>query len=132
MTDQVMKWVIKAKEDFNIAKHELNLPEEEISTGPVCFQSQQVVEKLLKAWLIAKSRDFEKTHNLEYLLQLCSEQDLEFKDLDTGNLTFYGVEVRYPDEFYIPSVREAKECLEIALKVRDFVFKKLEIKDEKL
>jgi len=73
--------------------------------------------------------EFGKTHNLEYLLELCVKEDDEFKGIEVGNLSFYAVEVRYPDEFYTPSIEEAKECLEIARKVREFVMKKLSIKE---
>lgn len=131
--EQVKNWIIKAMEDFNIAKHELTFPENEISTGPVCFHCQQVVEKLLKAYLVSKNiDDFGKTHDLEGLIKLCSKQDTEFKNLNVGNLTDYAVEVRYPEEFYIPSIEEAKECFEIATKIKGFIFKKLQIVEEDL
>ena len=58
--------------------------------------------------------------------------DEEFKDVDVGNLSFYAVEVRYPDEFYTPNVNEAKECIKIATKVKEFVMRKLEVKDDEL
>jgi len=47
-------------------------------------------------------------------------------------LGFYAVEIRYPDEFYIPSITEAKEAFQIAQKVKDFVLKKLGISGDKL
>lgn len=130
--EYIKKWIIKAIEDFNIAKHELSFPEDEISTGPVCFHCQQVVEKLLKAYLVSKSIDFGKTHDLAYLLELCIKQDAEFKKLNIGNLKAYAVEVRYPEEFYVPSVEEAKKCFEIASKVKDFIFQKFGIKEKDL
>jgi HEPN domain-containing protein len=73
--------------------------------------------------------EFGKTHNLEYLLEVCVKKDDEFKGIEVGNLSFYAVEVRYPDEFYIPSIDEAKESLEIARKVKEFVTMKLGIKE---
>lgn len=60
------------------------------------------------------------------------KQDSNFKKLNIGNLKFYAVEVRYPDEFYIPSINEAKECFDIASRVKDFVLKKLRVKEEDL
>jgi len=47
-------------------------------------------------------------------------------------LSSYAVEVRYPDEFYVPSLEEARRSFEIAVEVKDFVFRKLGIKDEDL
>jgi len=133
MIDEYLKkWIIKAMEDFKVAKHELNLPEAEMATGAVCFHSQQLVEKLLKAHLISTGVDFEGTHDLKFLLELCISQDIDFKELEVGNLTSYAVEIRYPDEFYIPSTGEAKECFEIASRIKDFVFEKLGITDNNL
>lgn len=67
----VRKWLIKAMEDFMVAKHELNLSEEEIITSAVCFHCQQLVEKLLKAHLVLNNVKFPKTHDLKFLLDLC-------------------------------------------------------------
>jgi HEPN domain-containing protein len=75
--------------------------------------------------LTFKEVDFGRTHNLEMLLKLCVEKDKDFQNLDVGDLTFYAVEVRYPDDFYIPPLEEAKECFKIASKVKEFVLKKL-------
>jgi hypothetical protein len=44
----------------------------------------------------------------------------------------YAIEVRYPDEFYIPSIEEAKECFEIATKVKEFILIKLGIAEKEL
>lgn len=129
MDDYIKRWLIKAMEDFNVASHELNLPDDEIVTGAVCFHCQQFVEKLLKMYLIYKKIDFGKTHDLKFLTDLCLQQDSDFKRLNVGNLTSYAVEVRYPDEFFIPTVSEARECFKIASNARDFIFEKLEIKE---
>lgn len=126
--EKVKKWVIKALEDFNSVEHEFRLSDEEIVASTVCFHCQQFVEKMLKAYLTLKKIDFGKTHDLEVLLKLCIKEDRDFQNLNIGDLTFYAVEVRYPEEFYTPTLEEAKECFEIASKVKDFVFKKLEIK----
>jgi len=125
--DYVKKWVMKAINDINIVKHELVQPDSEMVTDAICFHCQQSVEKFLKAYLVMKKIDIGKTHNLEFLLELCKKQDIDFGNIDVGNLSFYAVTVRYPDEFYTPSVQEAKECFEIASAVRDFILRKLEL-----
>ncbi len=123
--DYIEKWIVKALNDLKIAGHELNQPANEMVTDAVCFHCQQAVEKLLKAYLASKNVDFGKTHNLEFLLELCLKQDPDFKNLKVGNLSFYAVEIRYPDEFYMPSVAEAKECFNVASKAKDFLLKKI-------
>ena len=130
--DYVKNWLIKANGDLKVAENEMNLTSEQMVTDAVCFHSQQAVEKLLKAFLITKNVEFGKTHNLEFLAELCGKEDEEFKELEVGNLSFYAVEVRYPDEFFIPSLDEAKECLRIARKVKEFVMNKLEVKDDEM
>lgn len=125
--DKIRKWVIKALEDLKTAEHEIRLSDKEMVTTSVCFHSQQFVEKILKAFLSSKKIDFGRTHDLEILLKLCTEEDKDFKSLDVGNLTDYAVEVRYPEEFYTPTIVEAKECFEIAQKVKSFVLKKLKV-----
>ena len=99
MDGYIQRWVIKAKNDFKIAEHELGQTDNEIVTDAICFHCQQSIEKLLKAYLASKNIDFGKTHNLEFLLELCRKQDADFENLNVGNLSFYAVEVRYPDEF---------------------------------
>jgi HEPN domain-containing protein len=130
--EYIKKWLLKADNDLKVAENEMRLSPEETVTDAVCFHSQQAVEKFLKAYLITKNVEFGKTHNLEFLLELCVKENKEFAEIEVGNLTFYSVEVRYPDEFYIPSINESKECIEIARKVKRFVLEKLEIGEDEL
>jgi len=105
--DYIEKWIIKAVNHLNVAEHELRQPTDEIITDAICFHCQQAEEKLLKEYLASKKYRF-PTHNLEFLLERCLEIDPDFKEVDVGNLSFYVVEIRYPDEFYISSIPEAK------------------------
>ncbi|MEK7396796.1 MAG: HEPN domain-containing protein [Candidatus Poribacteria bacterium] len=129
INELVRKWLIRAMDDFKMAKHELNLPDDEIVTGGVCFHCQQLVEKMLKAYLVSESEKFPKTHNLSLLLQLCIKQDSDFIKLNLGNLTFYAVDSRYADDFYTPSVDEARECFEIASTAKDFILRKMNVSE---
>ena len=130
MIDEYLKkWLIKANKDLKVAENEIILPPEDMVTDAICFHSQQAVEKYLKAYLIFKQVEFDKTHNLEFLLEICIENESDFSQIDVGNLSFFAVEVRYPDDFYIPTEQEARECLEIARKVKEFIYKKLNITD---
>ncbi len=122
----IERWLIKADNDLKVAENELKLSVEDMVTDAICFHAQQAVEKYLKAYLITKNIDFGRTHNLEFLLKLCTGQDPEFQQIDVKDLSFYAVQVRYPDEFYIPSVDETQEYVEIARSVRKFVLEKLE------
>lgn len=67
---------------------------------------------------------------------MCIERDNDFINLiereKASQLTDFAVEVRYPEEFYIPTLNETKEYFTLALKVKDFVFNKLGIGEEDL
>jgi len=133
MKDAYLKgWLIKANNDIRIIQNEFSLPEERIVTDAVCFHAQQAVEKFLKSFLISKNTEFSKTHNLNLLLSKCIFLDKEFEILDLGNLNYYGIDVRYGEELYLPSNNEAKEAFEIASKVKEFVLMKLIVKEEDL
>ncbi|WAM31913.1 HEPN domain-containing protein [Caldicellulosiruptor naganoensis] len=130
MNDIVNNWIKKALEDLKVAEHELSLEENQMVTSAICFHSQQAVEKLLKAYLTSKNVKVGKSHDIAYLLQLCIHQDSDFlklKELNVEQLTFYAVEIRYPDDFYIPSIEEAKASYELAVLVKEFILKKIEV-----
>lgn len=42
-----------------------------------------------------------------------------------NNVDNFNIEVRYPDDFYIPTIEEARESIELAEKAKEFVLKKL-------
>lgn len=126
----ILRWLRKAESDLKVVKHLLMINEP--PTDALCFHCQQAIEKYLKAFLTFRNVRVKKIHDMEAILNLCIEQDKEFENLDKENissLSLFAVEVRYPEEFYIPTLDEVKKYFEIALKVKDFVFKKLGIRE---
>jgi hypothetical protein len=79
---------------------------------------------------VNKNIPFPKTHILEILKQKCVEIDDSFQDIDFENLSQYAVEIRYPDEFYLPDVEEAIESVKIAEQVKSIILDKLGLKEE--
>jgi HEPN domain-containing protein len=121
----VEQWIKIAERDLITAKQ--GLEADEVITDTVCFHCQQAAEKYLKAFLVKHQIEFSKTHNLMTLLNLCATIDRSFKEelSDTDNLTDYAVEIRYPDDWYEPTGEETKQAYELALKVKEFVLKRL-------
>jgi len=132
--DVVKKWIKKAESDLKIGLGEME--SENPATDAICFHMQQCVEKYLKAFLIFKNQEIVKTHDIALLLKKCVELDEEFmilfeKEIDI--LTDYAIEIRYPDDFYFPSIEETKKAIEKAKDVKNFVLSKLNwIQDESL
>jgi HEPN domain-containing protein len=73
--------------------------------------------------------EFSKTHNIMSLPNLCATVDKSFKEepQEAYILTDYAVEIRYPDDWYEPTIEETKKAYDIALNVKGFVLKKLDI-----
>jgi len=123
----VNEWVKKADDDLRTA--ELIIQVKDPMTWVICFHCQQAAEKYLKAYLTQHWIEFEKVHDLMYLLRLCMNKDLEFKEIEfeLGKLNIYSVTPRYVfDKTIEYTVEEAKEAIEKAKKVKEFVKKKLE------
>lgn len=127
MTDSYAKsWITKALEDMRVAEHEAELGKDEMVTGAVCFHSQQAVEKLLKAFLISHNVEFSRTHDVVYLLTLCSEVEHQFSEINLGDMNYYAVRARYPDgDSPTISEEEALHALETAQSVKRMVLSKL-------
>lgn len=105
-SDYLKNWIAKADNDLMIIKHELFLPESEWVTDMICYHCQQAAEKYLKALLIYQDREIPKTHNIEFLLTLLKELNPEISSLDVKDISQFGVDIRYPDDFYTPSVEQ--------------------------
>ena len=130
MIDEYIKnWINKANNDFKIVEHELSLAEEEAVKDVVCFHCQQAVEKYLKAFLIYHKIEIERTHNIEHLLDQCVAIDKDFANMEVKELSSFGVDIRYPDDFYIPDMEEVNFYYSLTKRVKDLVLAKLGIKE---
>ncbi|RJP91524.1 MAG: HEPN domain-containing protein [Desulfobacteraceae bacterium] len=125
MNHLVEQWIKIAERDLLTAAQ--GLQADMIITDTACFHCQQAAEKYLKAFLVKEQIEFTKTHNIMSLLNLCATVDDSFKKTlsEADLLTDYAVEIRYPDEWYEPTIEEARQAFEITLKVKYFVLNKL-------
>jgi len=127
VSPQIAAWLRKAQEDeFAV----MALLKEKVSISNVVFFSQQIVEKLMKAFLIHLNIEPPKTHDLVKLESMICEHDSSFNQFHSEfeQLCQYYIETRYPGDW--PEgidIKEAKIAFESALKIKDFIFKKLGI-----
>ncbi|MCK4256339.1 HEPN domain-containing protein [candidate division WOR-3 bacterium] len=130
MIDEYIKqWLTKADNDLKIVEHELDLPEKEIVKDIVCFHCQQAVGKYLKAFLIYHKVEVERTHDIEHLLDQCALIDKDFVNIEVRELSSFGVDIRYPDDFYVPDMEEVKFYYDLTKRVKGLVLTKLEIRE---
>lgn len=124
--DIVKMWIKKADNDFKIGVDEINT--DNPTTDAICFHMQQCIEKYLKSFLIFNNIEILKTHNIWLLLDKCSEIDKEFNIYKTDKteiISDYGVDIRYPDDFYEPSLIETKNAIDLTINIKEFVKQKL-------
>jgi HEPN domain-containing protein len=73
-------------------------------------------------YLVSKGDEPVITHNISILVASCALYEPAFKELEKYDfLTGYAVSLRYPDDFYMPEVDEAREALAAAQEARAFV-----------
>jgi len=117
----VVRWLDKAEEDFRVAGYLSS--GETVFLSAIGFHAQQAVEKYLKALLVHHQVEFPKTHDIQELLNLLAPvaPSLAGSLRDAAELTPYGVEVRYPDDFPDMTQDEAVAAVDTAAKVREAV-----------
>ena len=120
-------WMVKAWRDLETARR--------AATGEppfydiAVYHCQQAAEKAVKAFLVYHDKPYEKTHDIEVLIDLACEIDSKFSDLaDAADaLTPYATRFRYPNATFAvePQPVEYNEALQHAKSVYDFVLSRL-------
>jgi len=92
----VREWLDKARADLRVVRRLLTPDCAE--WGAVGFHCQQAIEKSLKAYLVAQNADFQRVHDLRYLLQACLTHEPRFTEFVgvVEPLTTFAVVFRYP------------------------------------
>ncbi len=119
----ILDWMKKAEQDLKSAR--LLIAAEEDLYDTVCFHSQQLAEKALKALFVARNIEFPKTHNLLLLSNLLLDADVIKYNEELESLTKYAIESRYPGEYVEPRREDAQKALAVATKIYDLVKTKL-------
>ena len=93
--DEARWWLEQAESDLSAVEVLFDAGKFDL----VCFLSQQVAEKALKAYLFSQGEDLIVTHSITRLCDMCSRYEPSFQDLKKRirRLTPYYVEARYPN-----------------------------------
>ncbi len=127
--EYVRAWLSKAASDIKNAQMILSAKESSPPLDTVCFHCQQASEKYLKGYLSCHDRTFPYSHNLADIVAECMQVDQSFALIQKKAeiLTPYAVEIRYPDDFYMPTRQDAEEAFAIAVEIRDFILARLDM-----
>jgi HEPN domain-containing protein len=121
LDELIGEWLARAEHDLRVAEFLLTMPDPPPES--IGFHAQQCVEKALKAFLTLRRVRFERRHDLNYLIDLCTPLDSAFDQLrsEADELTPYAVEYRYPDALPLLSLDAARSTVETANRIYAFV-----------
>lgn len=113
-------WFTKAKDDLRVARALLDFESEH--NEATVFHCQQAAEKSIKGYLTHHKIRFNKTHDIEKLLEVVAtiDKSLSAKFKKAGVLTKYAVAYRYPEEVELPEPLNKKiseEAFELAKEI---------------
>jgi HEPN domain-containing protein len=120
-------WLIKSRNDLKSSRKLIEGEDAVLDTS--IYHTQQCAEKALKAYLAFKKHPVEKTHDVEYVIELCSDYNPEFENLieDAEKLNPYSTLYRYPGVLLEPEEEDVREAIQVAEKILKFVEKEIEL-----
>lgn len=121
------KWLQKAEEDYAALNKLSGNPEDFLFfKSTIGFHCQQAIEKYLKAFLVSKSYEFPRTHDLEVLQRMCKNNDFfELDNIRLDGLTDFAVNNRYPDDFEEPTLDEMRNYIQLVGEIKSLVQSKI-------
>jgi len=116
----IYEWIVKADHDLGSAKLiYLHIPE---YFDTIAFHCQQATEKYLKSILLHFDIQFQRTHNLVYLLDLVTQKLEISEDMYDKAIVLNGfsVQIRYPDNTVYLTTEELELSIAISEVFRAF------------
>ena len=120
-------WLTKARNDLDTARLISASPDGHLDAA--IYHCQQASEKAVKGFLISCGAAFQKTHDVEQLVDLAMEQDDTFSAWlnEAAMLTPLATAYRYPSEggLFDPPPAQFAEALDAAAKIYAHVLSRL-------
>jgi HEPN domain-containing protein len=123
--EEVKAWLAKSRIDLKAAEHDRTA--DPPLTADIVFHAQQLVEKVLKAYLCWHDQPFRKTHNLIEIGEQCAKLDNTLEPIlrRVAPLTEYAWKFRYPGDPEEPDIVEADQALNLAREVYEHILLRL-------
>jgi HEPN domain-containing protein/predicted nucleotidyltransferase len=129
MKNAVQEWIAQSKNELEMADY---LMKGEFFRG-ACYHAQQSIEKILKAALIRKGWDLEKTHSIERLKAIGEDYGLKLSISDEDLIFVDSIcRGRYPAEAGLlplgePTEKDAKKAVTIARRISREMLKQIKL-----
>jgi HEPN domain-containing protein len=127
--EQTKIWINKADHDLGSAKIIYHHLPEYFDT--IAFHCQQAAEKYTKAILFHREIEFDRSHDMIYLLELLpNDIEVSIEQYKKAvSLNGFSVQIRYPNKIEHMSKEELEEAIGVAQEFRDFAIQKIGIKE---
>lgn len=125
----IKEWIEKADHDLGSAKLiYLHIPD---YFDTIAFHCQQAAEKYLKSMLEHFGVEFQRTHNLVYLLDLLAQKISVSEEIYDKAILLNGfaVQIRYPDNTIYLTKDELETSINISQEFRELAIKTIGIKE---
>ncbi len=127
--ENIRQSIENALQSFRIAENEINRPNEDSVAPCVCFGTRTSINHFLNSYLLSKAIE-NKENQLEKILKQCESFDPNFSAIDLSCFKCDSTAEVSCDSSYCLSADKVNECFIQAKKVKDLVFKKLEISEK--
>jgi len=120
----IHEWTRLATQDYDSAQKLAGFHPAPIEV--VCYLSQQSIEKILKAYIIANENKLTKTHDLKILITKCEQYSTDFGNFSAicASLIQYESLTRYPPVLELEEY-DMKQALKNAFQILEFTKSKL-------
>jgi HEPN domain-containing protein len=127
--EHTLSWINKADHDLGSAKIIYHHLPDYFDT--ISFHCQQATEKYIKAVLFHREIEFDRSHDLIYLLELLPDDIAVSIDQykKAVSLNGFSVQIRYPNKIEHMTKEELEEAIAIAQVFRDFAIQEIGIKE---
>jgi len=120
----IREWTRLATQDYDSAQKLAGFHPAPIEV--ICYLSQQSIEKILKAYIIANENKLTKTHDLKILITNCERYSPDFGKFSAicASLIQYESLTRYPPVLELEEY-DMKQALKNAFQILEFTKSKL-------
>lgn len=126
------EWLNKADSDLNFAR--ASFEEFDDFYSQMCILCHDAVEKYLKACIASYGVKPERIHDLAVLLNECARlsgnpEDFNPQEEGCRILNQYYTPLKYPSHYPMATKEQAKEAIEIATKMSEFIKEQIGIEE---
>ena len=124
MSIENKEWIKYSEKDFVAAQFLMTATSPPVEI--ICYHCQQSAEKILKAFLIKNDFIPSRTHDLNLLVNECTNLDDSISILkkECNRLNDFGVNTRYPNNLDL-ILEDAKIALKDAEKIKEYILSRI-------